>query len=375
MKKTAVLLLTGALLTGAVAGLAAGDESVISKAYLTGTFTQQVLKQTQKRVEDLTQPVYQTVLTQLEQQHQTVLGQTTARGGGGFADQRYKKGDKLLVSTGAGAMLLAGSVQCSYTGTAVIDTATGQILPAGQNLTAYHRVLAGENTTMELTILSDTAVVSLEGPYTTTLSSAVDYNAMADCLHEMGLFQGTDIAYGSGYHLERQPTRLEALVMFIRLLGEEQAALQSTAPNPFLDTPEWADRYVAYAYQQGYTKGTGGTPAAGLYFSPNTKIQARNYMTFLLRALGYSDSGDAPDFSWETAVTDSVSIGVLRPSEQALMEQGTFYRAQLVYLSCCGLGADRKDGSSQLSYTAFHSGGDYQKMEVSLAKATILRVQ
>ncbi len=40
-------------------------------------------------------------------------------------------------------------------------------------------------------------------------------------------------------------------------------------------------------------------------------------MTFLLRALGYSDSGASPDFSWANAVGKSVEFGVLNAAEQA----------------------------------------------------------
>ncbi len=43
--------------------------------------------------------------------------------------------------------------------------------------------------------------------------------------------------------------------MFLRLIGEEGAALSSTAANPFADTPAWCDRYVAYAYEKGLYQG------------------------------------------------------------------------------------------------------------------------
>ena len=81
--------------------------------------------------------------------------------------------------------------------------------------------------------------------------AGLDYNALADALKQMGLFQGTGTAYGSGYDLEQAPNRIVGLVMFLRLIGEEGAALSSTAANPFADTPAWCDRYVAYAYEKG----------------------------------------------------------------------------------------------------------------------------
>lgn len=377
MKKAAVFVLAGAILMGAGAVVAA-DQSLVSKSYLTGTFTQQALSQAEDRVEDLTQPAYDSALSSLDQKHQTYLAQAGGQTGGGTAgllEARYKKGDTVLLSSGSGAMLLAGDVQTAYTGSAVIDATAGQTLAAGTLLPAYHQVLAGENTTLRLTVTSDTAVLALEGEYTVTGGSGVDYNAMADALAEMGLLQGTGVSYGSGYELERTSMRIEGLVMFIRLLGEERAALQSTAPNPFADVPTWAERYVAYAYEKGYTTGTGVAADGTMYFSPNATISAEEYMTFLLRALGYSDSGKDPDFSWQTAMTDGVTYGVLREKERAAIEDDDFLRSRLVYLSCCGLAAHRKDGVSQLTYTANNSGGDRSQMEISLAKATVLRIK
>ena len=41
----------------------------------------------------------------------------------------------------------------------------------------------------------------------------------------MHLFQGSYTGYGQGFDLEAAPTRLQALIMFIRVLGEESEAL------------------------------------------------------------------------------------------------------------------------------------------------------
>lgn len=44
----------------------------------------------------------------------------------------------------------------------------------------------------------------------------------AYALNELGLFQGMD----SGFELDKRPTRLEGMTMFVRLLGGEEEALQ-----------------------------------------------------------------------------------------------------------------------------------------------------
>ena len=361
MKRPAVILLMAAILVSGAAVYAAGTldgDSLISKSYITNTFLPDVEKQVSQRIEEKTEETYQSALTDLNQKHSSYL----ALAGGeqsyasSFTDLRFKKGDVVTLTSGSGGMLLAGSASLSYTGGAVVDVTTGQTTASGSGLSQRHRYLAGENTTASITITSDTAVLSVEGYYSTALSSSVDYNALADALFEMGLFQGSGTAYGSGYDLEVPSTRIMGVVMFLRLIGEEKAALSSTAVNPFADTPAWCDRYVAYAFEKGYTNGVGENAAGQLLFAPDRQISANEYMTLILRALGYTDSGTEPDFTWDTAVSKSVSYGVLTSGEQAMLSQSSFLRAQVVYLSYFSLNASMKDGGILLDRTVASSG-------------------
>ncbi len=121
----------------------------------------------------------------------------------------------------------------------------------------------------------------------------------ADALNVLGLFQGTD----KGYELDRTPTRLEALIMLIRLTGNENNALYPWEPYenvPFTDIPTWegAAEYIGYAYVTGLTDGTSDTT-----FSPNEPATAQVFVTFALRALGY-DAATAWE-NWETMANDA----------------------------------------------------------------------
>ena len=291
-----------------------------------------------------------------------------------MADLRFKKGDVITLSTGSGGMLLAGSGSVSYAGGAVVDVTAGETIPSGSALALRHRYLAGENTTASLTITSDTAVLSVEGYYSLAPSGSVDYNALADALFEMGLFQGSGTTYGSGYDLENPTTRIMGVVMFLRLIGEEQAALSSTAVNPFVDTPAWCDRYVAYAFEKGYTNGVGESPSGALYFAPDRQISAEEYVTLILRALGYTDSGAAPDFTWDTAVSRAVSWGLLSSGEQAMLSQSQFLRAQVVYLSYFALNAPMKGGGVLLDRTVSSGGLNRSQLEQVMAAVTVPRL-
>lgn len=384
MKKTIVLLLTAAVLVSGAAAYATGaltGESLISKSYLTGTYVPDVEKQVSQRVQERTEQAYQAALTALNQAHSAYLAQAGSGGTAGtgtyasaLADLRFKKGDVITLSTGSGGMLLAGSGSVSYAGGAVVDVTAGETVPSGSALAPRHRYLAGENTTASLTITSDTAVLSVEGYYSLAPSGSVDYNALADALFEMGLFQGSGTTYGSGYDLENPTTRIMGVVMFLRLIGEEQAALSSTAVNPFVDTPAWCDRYVAYAFEKGYTNGVGESPSGALYFAPDRQISAEEYVTLILRALGYTDSGAAPDFTWDTAVSRAVSWGLLSSGEQAMLSQSQFLRAQVVYLSYFALNAPRKGGGVLLDRTVSSGGLNRSQLEQVMAAVTVPRL-
>ena len=375
MKKPAVVLLAAAILVSGAVVYAAG-ESLISKSYLSNIYIPDVEKQVTQRVEEKTEDTYQSALTDLNQKHSTYLA--LAGGEQSYAasltDLRFKKGDVVTLSTGSGGMLLAGSASLTVSGSAVVDVTAGQTAASGSSLTLRHRYLAGENTTAGITITSDTAVLSVEGYYSVASGSGVDYNALADALFEMGLFQGSGTAYGSGYDLEVPSTRIMGLVMFLRLIGEEQAALSSTAVNPFADTAAWSDRYLAYAYEKGYVNGVGESASGQLYYAPDRQISANEYMTLILRALGYTDSGTTPDFTWDTAVSKSVAWGVLTSEEQTMLSQSNFLRAQVVYLSYFSLNAPMKTDGVLLDRTVTSGVLDRSRAEQIMAGVTVPRL-
>ncbi len=109
---------------------------------------------------------------------------------------------------------------------------------------------------------------------------------LAKDLKALGIFKGVS---ETDFALDRAPTRTEALVMLIRVLGRESDALSKGGRHPFLDVPQWADKYVGYAYENNLTNGVSATK-----FGSNSIASASMYLTFVLRALGYSDKGEKP---------------------------------------------------------------------------------
>lgn len=166
----------------------------------------------------------------------------------------------------------------------------------------------------------------------------------ADILHELGLLKGSNI----GYELDREPTRIEGLIMLIRLLGQESEALaDKNQKSVFKDVPSWAVAYTNFAYQQGLTSGINKDE-----FGTNTLLTLKDYTTFALRALGYSDK--AGDFTWEKSIEKAKTLGVIGSSED--FSKGKFTRGMVVKISFNTLLSNAKDGSKNLSQVLVDKG-------------------
>lgn len=127
----------------------------------------------------------------------------------------------------------------------------------------------------------------------------------ADDLFARGLFYGTD----AGYELDRDLNRQEAVALLVRLVGRETPALSGNYTASFADVAPWATGYVGYAEQLGLAAGyDAGTFGA---YDPVTPAQ---YVTFLLRALGYSDA--AGDFTWSDPWPLAVSLKLTAGPEE-----------------------------------------------------------
>ena len=126
----------------------------------------------------------------------------------------------------------------------------------------------------------------------------------AYALNELGLFNGVGKnANGTpNFDLDRAPTRHESVVMLVRLLGKEAEAKAGAWETPFTDVAEWAEPYVGYAYANDLVSGTSATK-----FSGTDVISASQYLTLVLRALGYKSG---VDFQWDKAWELSDQIGL-----------------------------------------------------------------
>ena len=353
---SAILLASGTV-AFALYGAGSQQDPLISLSYASDTYVNEVLKQveTQAKTElDTAQASLDNKLSEIssdEALEQKLVTQTAAALGLNTSTRAsltnsFSNGTKLQLAKTTEICLTSGSANIASG--ELINVTTGQIVSNGSVLVRNQLYLSpSANNVVELT---SPAKVDISGNYTEISGTAPSYTAQytmyADALNDLGLFSGST----NGYNLERSSTRTEGLVMLLRLLGEENRALNYKGSHPFTDVPSWADRYVAYAYEKGYTSGV----SENLFGSQKT-LTLNDYMTFLLRALEYNDKNG--DFTWANSADAAIDAGILSQSEvQAIKDRNIFYRDDLVYTSYKVLFANCKNETFKLSDKLISSG-------------------
>jgi len=100
----------------------------------------------------------------------------------------------------------------------------------------------------------------------------------AEKLNQLGLLLNINQS-----ELDATLSRDIGLTMILKALGYTQEdATQYESSSPFSDTPGWSKGWVSLAYALDITKGTSDTT-----FTPSGVLSEREFLTFLLRALGY----------------------------------------------------------------------------------------
>ena len=374
MKKRTFLFalgLTAVLFVGyaAAVGGDAGDP-LISLDFLDGVFRKQV----ETRIDESITTSGSDLLNDAKTRWDTAVSSVEANIGSDytatFLEARIKQGDALSGSTGLQILPLAGEVTAVFSSGAVIDVTEGTELANGGALLTNHRYLVAEDTSVRFICSSKTAVVNYCGRYHLSLSDTPDYNAMAAALKSLKLFRGTDTGFGSGYDLEKTPTRAEAIIMLIRLLGEEDAALACTSPHPFVDVPAWFTPYAAYAYEKGYSNGIGKDRYGKDLFGTQYEASAVMYTEFLLRALGYSSTATT-DIS--DALDRALTAGVLTTGEHTALLSDTFLRADVAYLSYYALSSRASSGTTL--YQTLIGSGVFTAEDYRAAQAAVTTIR
>lgn len=158
----------------------------------------------------------------------------------------------------------------------------------------------------------------------------------ADALNHLGLFLGTD----KGYELDAGLNRSESVTLLVRMLGCMDEAERGGYAHPFGDVPQWADKIVAYAYEKQLTLGYDAKTFGGL-----DAVSDVQYITMVLRALGYDDTAETPDFSWSASRDFALTLGLV---DSAARDEA-FDRGAAVEILWAALGLKLKGGDGTLA--------------------------
>lgn len=134
----------------------------------------------------------------------------------------------------------------------------------------------------------------------------------AEALYSLGLFRGSD----AGFELEANATRVQISVTLLRLLGQDKKAEMQKNPHPFTDVPDWAANGIGWLYENYLVNGVTDT-----YFDSNAVANRQQFVTMLLRALGYSDKGGV-DFTYDNSLWFAQNIGLTDSAENAVLTRG-----------------------------------------------------
>lgn len=200
-------------------------------------------------------------------------------------------------------------------------------------------------------LASGAALVTAElAPPAVSAKSAELADAMdaADRLNVLGLFNGigTNPDGSPDFALDRAPSRAEAVTMVVRLVGREAEALCGNWTAPFIDVPDWAKPFVGYAYANELAFGVGIET-----FASDCLVTPSEYLTMILRALGYSSG---TDFQWDKAWVLSDEIGITDGSYCS--EAAGFCRGDIAEISFSALSAKHKETNETLCSMLIEAG-------------------
>ena len=381
MRRIAAALLAMLLLAGCVAAVAAGGSSsdpLLTQSYITNTYIPETVAQADKEIQSGLGKVYDDALDELKAQAELYQARANALAGEGggyaasFTEQRFKHGDVITLDTGSSGMLLAGSATISYaSGGGVVDMTTAADVASGAAMTAQHRYLAAENTPLPADCHIRHCRAGAPGVLLRGKERRHGLQRTGQCPEGDGAVQGRRHGYGDGLMLENAPTRIEGPDhVFSACWVRNRRPWPQTEPCPFVDVPAWCQSYVDLCLRQGVHQGRGARTARMLYFAPYVTITSGEYMTFVLRALGYQDSGSNPDFQWDSALLRSLELGCITDGEYKLLVEEPFLRAQVAYVSYYALDAKMKSGGTLLSHLA--SAGTLDSAKVKKVQAGVV---
>lgn len=347
-----VVMLVAAMFVAATAAGGSSDDPIVSKSYVDVKFFDSMISEIEKKVDGAVEAFKTKYVSKTSDA--VNISYDEGRYVDAIADEviaRLQSEGKYLYSTSSAKLkkFISGDVVSGRQGmifivkSGYVRCTSGKVINITKGIEASSPCGIGNNTKYmfpenggSIEIITKDAEVLIDGVYSVS-SYKPKYSDEAYALKKLGLVRGA----ANGMELYRGNTRSESITMLIRLLGEEENALAAEHYHPFTDVDAWAQRYVGYAYRMGYTKGVSNTRYGGSEMT--TAIQ---YMTFVLRALGYSE--EAGDFKYASSIDDAVRLGVIPQSAASELYSSEFKRDHVMHISYLAMSAKVKGSNRTL---------------------------
>ena len=166
-------------------------------------------------------------------------------------------------------------------------------------------------------------------------ATTTELNA-ADALYSLGLFLGTN----KGYELSNSLTREQSAMLLDAYVGRAGDRRSRQLHPPLHRRCPLGLKVVAYAYANEYVKGYSATKYGGA-----DTVTDFQYLTIVLRVLGYTDGGETPDFYYRTSRGLAKKIGLVDSVEDA----ASFTRGEAVEIFWRALNTKLKDSDKTLA--------------------------
>ncbi|MEG2137266.1 MAG: S-layer homology domain-containing protein [Oscillospiraceae bacterium] len=289
-------LAAGLLITVILVGVAAAvggsaSDPLISLRYLEDTYIPQTAQKLQDCAAAGTDQTYSAAVARLDKLVANALGEAGTGDTGdnmnhsaNFTPIHMKRGDSIDLTAGSGIALSAG--RCNVAAGTFLDLTDGIECVPGTALKEGHRYLVVGNNIATISIISDSARLSIQGGYRQRISNIVTtpftdigsvdwfYGAVRYC-YQGGLFLGTGPEV---FTPQGEVTRAMLATVLYRLAGEPVGGTHS-----FTDVPadEWYSNPVAWAAGNHIVNGV----EPNLY-NPNGLVTREQMAAMLYRYAG-----------------------------------------------------------------------------------------
>lgn len=165
-----------------------------------------------------------------------------------------------------------------------------------------------------------------------------DQDEQLRILQDLKILRGT----GDGLELDKELTRAEGAVIYLRLLGEEYPSSQFSKENEdyvtgFTDIPDWALQDINYLHMSNLVNGLDNET-----FGANNPMTAEQFTTLILRGLGYKDSEG--EFTWNQSLDKAVELQILTKSDKEEIEkEESFTREEMAKIAYNAMFTRMKD--------------------------------